>query len=384
MNTSADRLSTSTAFCVTGTMASYENVISFDQIEGTADVKARVSCALGADPAEVAIVKFGYSPSRIAARCTGNWKGRRFFAKMFLADLHPVPARFSAPWEVPRSEPEPTRAVEDQIETEWYMTHKMYQLSRGRCVPAPLGKSIRTRTVVWEEAEGVPLIRLIKRSRWRRSVESSGARWLFRAGSWLKNIHRESQQGVETIDLRNLINLARDFSQQECAKASAYDRVVPKVLETALPEIGSTGIFHVPVALTHGDFCLSNLIGTSADQNLAVIDFELSGIRPIYHDLFALTYELRSQFLNPIIPKAVIRSWEESFWAGYGSVSSEIRVFVKTLALARIFYYDFFRLLTRRQRKGWIAGMNGQLYRTFLEPLILTRRLELPRGFCSS
>ena len=176
MNTSANPLSTSSTFRATGTMAPYDKAISFLQIEGTPDVKGRVSCALGADPSEVAIANFGYSPSRNVARCTGHWKERRFFAKLFLADPHPVAARFSAPWEVPRSKPEPTRAVEDQIETEWYMTHKMHQLSRGCCVPAPLGKSIQARTVVWEEAEGTPLMRGSHSSRCRRSWEPSGAR----------------------------------------------------------------------------------------------------------------------------------------------------------------------------------------------------------------
>jgi Phosphotransferase enzyme family len=352
-------------------------------LEGANDVKDRVACALSSRMTNLTIDRYRYNFSKLAAQCTGDLNGKRFFAKILLADPYPIPARFSAPWEKSGGSKTPARPVGEQIEAEWNMTLKMRAYSGDDCVPAPLGRSVPARTIVWEEAKGKPLVRLVKWSRWNRSNAAAGARALFQAGRWLNRVHKASHQGTEAIDIHALTKHARDFTRGKGPNVSRYDRAVPKILEAFLPEIGCAGIIDVPVAFTHGDFCLSNLIGGTRDGRLAVVDFELCDVRPVYHDLFALISELQSQFLNPLVPKFVIRSWQDSFWAGYGPTSPQIRAFVKALALARIFYHDLFRLLTRRQRKGWIAGVNAQLYRALLEPVILNRRLNLPREFCT-
>jgi len=344
------------------------------------DVKDRVACALSIRSDDLAISRFGHSPSRLAARCTGEWKGRRFFAKILLADPYPIPDRFGAPWDSSSSSVVPTRPVSQQIEVEWEMTNRMRTLAGGECVPEPLGKSISARTIVWEEARGVRLDRAVRWSRWKRSFAEQGIHAMLRAGGWLRKVHDASDAGIETVDMSVLISRASEFARENGPRVSDYERAVPKVLEAALPEIGSN--FHVPVAFTHGDFCLSNLISESANGHVAVIDFELCGVRPVYHDLFALLSELYSQFLNPLVPKIVIQAWERAFWEGYGPASAEIKAFARALALARIFYHDLYRLLTRRERKGWIAGLNAQLYRVLVEPIVLTRRLGLPPEIC--
>jgi aminoglycoside phosphotransferase (APT) family kinase protein len=203
---------------------------------------------------------------------------------------------------------------------------------------------------------------------------------MLQAGMWLRRVHDASDAGTEAVDMSVIISRASEFARENRPNISDYERAVPKVLEAAVSEIGS--VFHVPVAFTHGDFCLSNLISESANGRVAIIDFELCKVRPVYHDLFALLSELYSQFLNPLVPKSVIQSWEKAFWEGYGPASTEIKAFARALALARIFYHDLYRLLTRRKRKGWIAGLNAQLYRMLLEPIVLTRRLDLPPEIC--
>ncbi len=358
-------------------------VRTYLHLNGPDDVRDRIACALSARRSEIATEHFKYSPSKLAARCTGDWKGKRFFAKIVLADPYPIPARFSTPWEMSGGFPEPVRSASEQIEAEWEMAHKMRELSGGSSVPTPLGKSVPARTIVWDEASGTLLIRMLKKSRWKVSFVSTGASVLFQAGMWLRNVHETSRQSTEIIEMPALIGLVNDFMEQQRPKnGSPYHRIVMKILEESLLEIGGAGAFRVPVAFTHGDFCLSNLIGESAGCRLNVVDFELCAFRPICHDLFALVSDLRSQLLNPVVPKSVILSWEKSFWAGYGPISVQIRAFVDALALARIFYHHLYRLLTRRQRRGWIAGVNAQLYRTFLERMIITRRLDLPREFC--
>ena len=354
-------------------------VFRFD-IERPDDVKERVACALSVGSNGLTIGRIGHSPSGLAARCTGEWKGRRFFAKILLADPYPIPDRFNVPWESSSTSVAPVRQVSEQIEVEWEMTRKMRALAGGNFVPEPLGMSIPARTIVWEEACGVRLDRAVKWSRWKRSFAEQGIHAMLQAGMWLRRVHDASDAGTEAVDMSVIISRASEFARENRPNISDYERAVPKVLEAAVSEIGS--VFHVPVAFTHGDFCLSNLISESANGRVAIIDFELCKVRPVYHDLFALLSELYSQFLNPLVPKSVIQSWEKAFWEGYGPASTEIKAFARALALARIFYHDLYRLLTRRKRKGWIAGLNAQLYRMLLEPIVLTRRLDLPPEIC--
>jgi Phosphotransferase enzyme family len=347
-------------------------------LRGSNDIRERIACALCARSQSVTIDRYGYNTSRLAVCCSGKWKGKRLFAKILLADPYPIPPRFRTPWEATPRASVPVRTVTEQIDTEWNMTLRMLRLSGGRSVPVPLGRSMAARTIVWEEAAGTSLVRALKWSRWRSSMAKAGAEALLKAGNWLRGVHEASQQGTEVIEARDLIQTAIGLSRQKQKSNGHYENVASKLLEGWLRERGANDSFKVPLALTHGDFCLSNLLWKTGGKQLAVIDFELSGFRAVYYDLFALIADLRAMLLNPLIPKSVILSWEQSFWQGYGPTSPEVLEFVKALALARIFYYHFSRLQTRRERKGLVGGINAQLYRTFLEGRIITQRLDLP------
>jgi phosphotransferase family enzyme len=360
------------------------NIRTDTVLRGPEDIRDRIACALCAGTQSVTVESYGYNTSRLAVCCSGKWKGKKLFAKILLADPYPIPPRFRAPWEASPRASVPVRAVSEQVDTEWDMTIKMLRLSGGRSVPVPLGRSLAARTIVWEKAGGISLVQALKWSRWRNPVAKGGAQALFKAGSWLRSVHEASHQGMELIEARDLVQTAIGMSRQNHRNGGRYESMASKILEASLTEIGETGNFEVPVALTHGDFCLANLLWKSTDMQLAVIDFELSGYRPIYYDLFALISDLRAMLLNPMIPKSVIQLWEESFWRGYGKTSTEVTAFVKGLALARVFYYHFSRLLTRRERKGLIGGINAQLYRTFLEDRVITQRLDLPPEFVDS
>lgn len=354
------------------------------KLRGSNDVRERIACALCARTQSVVVERYGYNTSKLAVCCSGAWNGKRLFAKILLADPYPVPPRFRAPWEAPSRNSVPVRAITEQIDAEWNMTLKMLRLSGGRSVPVPMGRSLSARTIVWEEAGGVPLVRALKWSGWRSSIAKAGAEALLKAGSWLRGVHDASHEGTEVVEARDLIQTVIESSRQKQDDAGHYESVASKILEAWLTKRAVGDSFKVPVALTHGDFCLSNLLWNAPERQLAVIDFELSGFRPTYYDLFALVADLRAMLLNPLIPKSVIHSWENSFWEGYGSTPTDVLEFVKALALARVFYYHFSRLLTRRERKGLIGGINAQLYRTFLEGRVITQRLDLPGDFARS
>lgn len=354
------------------------------RIRGTNDVRDRIARALSAKTASVTVNRYRYNKSRLAVCCSGKWQGKKIFAKILLANPYPIPPRFRAPWETPFDATMPVRPVNDQIDIEWNMALKMRALSGGDSVPAPLGRSQAARTVVWEEAEGISLIQALKWSRWKSAVPAAGEQALFRAGRWLRNVHEASRRGTEIIEARDLVQTASCLARQKERKAWYYENMAAKILEASLPEMGDKGKFAVAVAFTHGDFCLSNLLWDITGKELAVIDFEFSDFRPVFYDLFALIGEIRSELLNPLIPKSVIHSWEESFWRGYGPVSAPVMAFVKALALARVFYYHFPRLLTRRERKGLIGGFNAQLYQMFLEGRIIAQRLDLPQELAAA
>lgn len=352
-------------------------------LRGPNEIRERIACALCARTQSVTVNRYGYNATKFAVCCSGNWNGKRLFAKILLADPYPIPPRFRTPWESPHTTM-PVRTITEQIDNEWEMAIKMRRLSGGRSVPAPLGRSLAARTIVWEEAGGTPLARALKWSRWKSLLARGGAEALFKAGCWLRSIHEVSHVGTETIEARDLIQTAIRSSRQKQRDDGHYEHLASKILEASLTAMGKTGNFEVPVALTHGDFCLSNLLWKTTGKQLVVVDFELSGLRPVYYDLFALIADLRAKLLNPMVPKSVIQSWEQSFWRGYGTTSREVVAFVKTLAHARLFYYHFSRLLTRRKRKGLIGGINAQLYRTFLEDRIITQRLDLAPDFLHS
>lgn len=360
------------------------NIRSDTVLQGADDIRDRIACALSARRREVTVERYGYNISRLAMCCSGKWNEKRLFAKVLLADPYPIPPRFRAPWESSARSTMPVRTVTEQIDSEWDMTIRMLRLSGGRSVPVPLGRSLAARTIVWEEAGGSPLIRALRWSRWRSVMAEAGSEALLKAGSWLRSVHEASHQGMQVVKARDLIQTAIRLSRQNNRNGGHYENMAANILESSLVEMGDASNFEVPIALTHGDFCLSNLLWKSTGKQLAVIDFELSASRPIYYDLFALIADLRAMLLNPMVPKSVVQLWEKSFWQGYGAVSMEIVTFVRTLALARIFYYHFSRLLTRRERKGLIGGINARLYRTFLERRIIAHRLDLAPDFVHS
>lgn len=345
---------------------------------GANDIRERIACALSVKTNSVVLDRYGLSRSRLTTRCVGKSEGRRFFAKILLANPYPIPERFSTLWQCGRSATIPVRSLFEQIETEWNMTLRMQGFSGGHCVPTPMGRSVPARTIVWEKADGSSLARVLKAPCWKPSMAKAGSRAMFQLGVWLRGVHQASRFGKERINLRHLIRKSSNSAREIDKTAQRYELIAWKILERALVEIGETPPFEVPVAFTHGDLCLTNLLWDNKGWRLAVVDYELSGFRPVCHDLFAIIASLRSALLNPLIPKSVVLAWERSFWLGYGPIPSRLSVYVRALALARIFYHHLLRFHTRRKSQGGIAGIEARVYRTFLEPSVIAKRLELP------
>ena len=184
------------------------------ELKGSKDIKERIACALRAKPTTITVDRYGYNTSGLAACCSGTWKGKRWFAKILLANPYPTPPRFRTPWEPTLHAAVPLRAITEQIDIEWNMTLMMLKLSKDRSVPVPLGRSLASRTIVWEEAGGTSLVRTLKWSRWKGSMARSGAEALFKSGVWLRKIHEASLQGILCRRARWYISclLAREWT----------------------------------------------------------------------------------------------------------------------------------------------------------------------------
>lgn len=349
--------------------------------QGVSEVRQRIASALAARIQEVTVDRCRYSPSGLMLQCSGKAYEKRFFAKIFLADPYPNPDRFRGPWEESVVLNDRSRPVQDQIATEWEMTMRMRSLVGADSVPAPLGKSPADHTIVWEETCGTTMDKVARKLCHLRLREEAGAGALFRAGRWLRKLHEASAQGMQTIDISKALDLLEEM--ERVGRNPAFQTYIAMAFETLRASIRTTGktTLVTPVTLTHGDFCLANLIWEQRQNRLAVVDFELSRTRPACHDLFSFISALRVRLLNPMIPKSAIASWERAFWNGYGPVSPELPIFISALASSRVFYRQFPRLLTRRKRLGWLAGVNASIYRAIFERYVISNRLGvIPRS----
>jgi hypothetical protein len=335
------------------------------------DGRERIASALAVSPKCVKLDRCVPSPSGWNLRCWGNFAGTRFFAKIFRADPYPL----NLPVSIPGAENPgcSSRPVEEEIDTEWKMTNELRALAGPEFVPAVLGESKAAKTIVWEEGPGVRMRDWIGRARWRDPEGKAGAPALFHAGRCLRNIHERSFRTCETLDLAQSLEIVSRLESQN--GASQYLGLARQVLREAQERIEPGGKLTIPVAFSHGDLALANLIWSREHQRLSVVGFERCAYRNICHDLLTIIFSLRGHLINPIVPKEVIFSWEEEFWAGYGPVSKEIFVVVSALALSRVFYDSLEHLATRRSQRGWMAGASTRVYKTLFESFVLSQRL---------
>lgn len=307
--------------------------------------------------------------------CRGSSAGRRFFAKVFLADPYPIAPRIAVLWEDPLPSRQQVRSIEDQIATEWNVANQLRALAGPSYVPSPLAKSMTTRTIVWEEASGVRLDHLIARSRWVDRKGNTSTAALFQAGAWLRSVHDASRRGTETVDTSRAITRIRRLAEEGAFGSSRYANPAFNRAEAALMSIRG-GKLLVPVALNHGDFVLPNVMWNRKLSRLFIFDFEHSGYRALCHDLVAMVLSLRLQFLNPLVPRLVILASEKSFWMGYGPVASEVSVFVSAAASAQILSSSRPHPSARRKRRGRLGAAAASFYQALFGDLVINRYLR--------
>jgi hypothetical protein len=338
-------------------------------------LRQNIAVALEVNPRHVTLERSSFSPGMRSVRCWGQAQDKRFFAKMLLQEPYPVMPRVAVPWAATAVSSAASRSIAEQIEAEWTTTHELRKVAGPEHIAAPLGRSLATKTIVWQDAGGARLDDMVKRPRLLDAKSAGATAALSQAGRWLRTIHDKSRRGSEVINLENILAGLKKQIEHDGQSASRPALSALRALEGGFWN-AKPGSLTIPTVLNHGDFMLANLRWNKAESRVFVVDFENFGIGNLCQDLISLIFDLRSQLLNPLIPKRLVRSLEKSFWSGYGPIASEIQAFVNGVATARVFYYHLPQALRKRMQKGGLAGATAGVYKTFLEPAMLARCRE--------
>lgn len=341
------------------------------------EAKRRVAAALGANPNAIELNRYELELAGWAFRCTGSFRGRRFFAKIYLNQFKP-PLRRIPRYVTPENELELLRRADmlfgGDVGNEYRMFEKIGRHDRDGNVPTLLGRSAKDSTLVFEEVEGTRMDAYVKWRRWPSAVRMS-KNVIVRAGRWLRNLHDTTSASCQRVSAEHLVETIRAIVILRKLDSTRYGDWALRVMNAYLDRLESRTV-PAPQCVCHGDFSLANLIWDSRHDRLRVIDFEHSAFGNVLHDLCSLTFNLRAHLLNPLSSSATVNALEGAFWRGYGSVAGDTAATVNAISTARLFYFLLPRLSHRRQRRGWIAGTEASLYMRWLEPTMIERALR--------
>jgi hypothetical protein len=282
------------------------------------------------------------------------------------------------PWEEFPLLADGTRTFGGQVEDEWNTIRRVSDVWGEGRIPPLLAKSAENNTLVFEEIGGTRMDQIVKWSGWARSHSRPNAAVVFQAGIWLRILHDATFERTEVIDIPGVVHAVRQILRSKGLESTRYGAQALRLLDGARSLVGGRGKVEVPVCLQHGDYSLPNLIWDHRRQHLWIADFEHSRPGNILQDLGSFLFNLRSKYMLPWASRRIVMGLEEAFWTGYGPLPGHTLVMANAIATARIFYHLLPRLLTRRTRRGWVAGLTASLYRGFIEPFAIERLPKIP------
>ncbi|MBA3916779.1 MAG: phosphotransferase [Acidobacteriales bacterium] len=334
-------------------------------------LQRNIAAALDATPDDVTVDRWGMSPRLRSIHCWGRCRGESIFARTLIRDPYLLSPPVTTPWD--DTMPFSSRPAEEQIQVEWNTLQDVRRITGTDHIADPLGKSLSHRTIVLRDVKGEIVDEMVKRRKWFDS-KAAAVSALLEAGAWLRSLHDRSASKSLRLSLYPLLQAFRERVSGGRALRPNEQRAL-RTLELTEMELGDTE-FSVPAALSHGDFTLANLRWHEGERRVFVADFENVVSANICQDLLSLISDLRSQLLNPIIPKDLILSLEKAFWEGYGPVAKPVLAYVNGVASARVFYHHLPMALTRRKRRGGMAKAAASVYQAFLQSLMMARCTE--------
>src|SRR5581483_995720 len=164
------------------------------------------------------------------------------------------------------------RSAARQIEIEWSTTLQLQRITGSDHIPAPIGRSAIAKTIVWQDAEGDALDDLVKRRHWTASRQALRTA-LRQAGEWLRTLHERSTEHEIVIDLTGMLEAMHERARNDGQLDCLHTQTAVETLQCAFDEIGQSEL-KMPVALSHGDFMLSNLVWNNPLHQVYIVDFE--------------------------------------------------------------------------------------------------------------
>jgi hypothetical protein len=297
----------------------------------------------------------------------GYADGQEFFAKMLIAD--PYPVNIAAPWHSVLIAGERKRCSVNQVKLEASVRYELALMTDVSAIPECLGSSALFRTVVWERLSGTTALSLLRRSGMFDPLGKTCRAIALKAGSWLRRLHDDTRRGAQDLSLSGAMRAVQQTIPSSNRSASA--RCANDLLSRSAEKM--SGSVAVPVSRNHGDFTLVNLMWNQEQRELHVIDFENSEYAPIWQDLAAISFSMRKQLLNPLIPAHIVRGMEQAFWKGYGKIDSDLFEFVQTLALSKILVHCPERQMKSGAGKMSVSGIAGSFYANLVQSSLMSR-----------
>jgi hypothetical protein len=335
------------------------------------ECKEKIARTLQASVGDVRIRSRRFNKWGSTLQCAGMWGEREFFAKMIVQDPMPSLPPLMLPTDETMAAMGSLKAAGDQIELEYNATSEAGKFRGPAQVPTAIARSSAEKAIVWTMLRAVSVNDIVKRWQWKDLGGENVTVALFRAGRWLRGIHEASALSKQIVDIDVIERTIPEWVRRRQGNPG-YGRMACRVVHGAILKLGGVTSVPVPVAFTHGDFSLPNLLWDRKRGELWIVDFEHSEYRPIAHDLVTIVSNLRVKLINPFIPRKFAVRWERAFWKGYGPIAQELSILVDALASAWLFY-EFLPTLSERRGLGKALF---SLYRRFMAKRMIDRRLS--------
>jgi len=350
---------------------------------GCWEAKRRIAAALKTDPQSVDLKSYEVDLSGWAFHGKAAVGGKRVFAKIYLHKFNP-PLRRIPRYVTPQTELRlllhPEETFGGSVRNEWEKWEYVASASSDVHLPAICGGSAEEGTLVLEELPGVRLDAYVSWTGWNAPKNRRARGVISRAAAWLGSVHRSSFSGVESVSPRDMLQTVRSILTMTDLDSSRYGDLALEILNDYVNNLHPPDLA-VPTCLCHGDFCLANIMWDARSDRLSVFDLEHSVFGNVLHDLCNLVFNLRAQLLYPFTSAAVVKALEGAFWEGYGTTADGIVAAVNALATARLFYFLLPRHTSRRERHGWMGGLESALYGRWFEPAMIERTLQSLQWF---
>jgi Ser/Thr protein kinase RdoA (MazF antagonist) len=211
--------------------------------------------------------------------------------------------------------------------------------------------------LIWETAPGTTLDMLMSKAWRRKQDDASICACIWQVGDWLRRLHKSSNGQLEVLDFSEFQESLSYHRKSLGPSLQSYLDIAERTFDQTMRKTG-TSLFNIPIARIHGDMTPPNILWSSNQNRLHVVDFEHFDVDFVMRDLVAFLSTIRAKAFQPWFKVSQLRRWERSFWKGYGIASEELCVATDSLTTAWLFYWFLPRYrgeISEQQLPGFVA-----------------------------